>query len=67
VTAPSPDQIEARVASALRRIDRGGPRGLTMCTYDEIEALALTVIAQAETIAGLTARIETGEADGRHP
>ena len=39
MTAPTPEQTAARVASALRRIDRGGPRGLTMVTYDEIEAL----------------------------
>ena len=63
VTAPTPEQTAARVASALRRIDRGGPRGLTMVTYDEIEALAQTVVAQAETIAGLERRRETGESD----
>lgn len=61
MTAPTPDQTAARVASALRRIDRGGPRGLTMVTYDEIEALAETVVAQAETIAGLTRRLENGD------
>ena len=63
MTAPTPDQTAARVASALRRIDRGGPRGLTMVTYDEIEALAQTVVAQAETIAGLTRRLENGDPD----
>ena len=63
MTAPTPEQTAARVASALRRIDRGGPRGLTMVTYDEIEALAQTVVAQAQTIAGLTRRLENGDPD----
>ena len=63
MTAPTPDQTAARVASALRRIDRGGRRGVTMVTFDEIEALALTVVAQAETIAGLERRPDQGESN----
>jgi len=58
--AEEPTVIE-RTRSALQKIDEGGPRGLTMVTYREIEAMAVTIVAQAEALDQLIAAKATSE------
>ena len=64
VMAETPTVIE-RTRSALQKIDESGHRGLTMVTYREIEAMALTIVAQAEALDQLiAARADSTKGDG---
>lgn len=53
MTRPTPDEVFARTRMAMRRIDHGGRRGLSMVSNLEIEALAITVVTQSRLIAEL--------------
>lgn len=38
------DQIVARARSGVAKVDLLGPRGTTLCSMDEIEAMALVIV-----------------------
>lgn len=55
----SHDAIRTRAASAVRKIDHLGPRGVTLCSMEEIEAMACLIaladlLPAPDTDAGVT-------------
>lgn len=45
ITPMPSDQMLARASTALGKVDLYGPRGLTMISTEEVEAMALTLAA----------------------
>lgn len=39
----TPETLVAAAASAVAKVDLLGPRGTTLCTMDEVEAMALLI------------------------
>ena len=56
------DQVLSRAASAVTKIDLLGERGLSLVTYEEIEALAVIVIHS-----GVLPSIEQRREAGTYP
>jgi hypothetical protein len=55
------DRMVALTNSALRKIDRNGRRGLTGVSLDEVKAMALTIVAQADQIQTLLGAQDASE------
>lgn len=54
---PEADTTLRLVASALHKIDTGGSRGITMVTFQEIDAMATLLLIQAAELTALNTKL----------
>lgn len=62
ISEQTADQAFGLAMSAIKKVDRDGPRGATNVSTDEVQALVLIVVAQAHALSQLKkpANTETG-------